>query len=99
MFGNGSIDFKGPAQVYDGVVHIKKSSKNKMVRYIEIMDGSSPITVKEVKPPHASNSKAEPLEIQSNTENTSGSKVTEESRNGGDTPKKKRKVSSVTRVA
>ena len=65
-----------------------------MVRYIEIMDGSSPITMKEVKPPHASNSKAEPLEIQSDTENTSGSKVTEELRNGGDTPKKKWKVSS-----
>ena len=77
------------------MVHIKKSSKTKLVWYIEVLDGSSPIAVKEVKLPHASSSKAEPLEIQSNIVDISSSKASEELHAGGDVLKKRKaKMSS-----
>ena len=97
MFGDSLIDFKGPPRAYDGTtVHIKKSSKTKSVRYIEVSDGSSPIAVKDVKPPCASSSKAEPLEIQSDIVNiSSSSEASEELHDGGDVLKKwKAKTSS-----
>ena len=95
MFGNSSIDSKGPPRVYDAtMVRIKKSSKTKSVRYIEVSDGSSPIAVKEVKLPRASSSKAEPLEIQSNIVDISSSEASEESHAGGDVLKKRKAKSS-----
>ena len=72
------------------MVRIKKSSKTKLVQYIEVSDSSSPITVKEVKLPRASSSKAEPLEIQSNIVDISSSKASEESHAGGDVLKKRK---------
>lgn len=97
MFGDGSIDFQGLPRVRNGITRIRKSSQNQM-RYIEISDDSSPIAVKDVKPPRTSKHKAEPIEIQSDAENTSGSEATEESpHHGGDAPQKRKASSQVQR--